>query len=189
MSILLVSEALYWTWILSEFAILAMTVLRPGGAQVKDRGSLFVLWGTFIAAGTLGSRYGAAHAPNIFPGAAWVRYAGLAIMALGVAIRWTAVLSLGRAFSASVAIRGGQRLYTDGLYRLVRHPSYLGLLMILFAIGLHTHTWSGLAIILIPSFAALSYRIHVEEEALRGAFGETYEAYSRSTRRLIPGLY
>jgi protein-S-isoprenylcysteine O-methyltransferase Ste14 len=189
MSILLVSEALYWTWILSELAILAMTLVRRGGDQVKDRGSLFLLWGTLIAAGILGARYGDAHTPNIFPGATWVRYAGLAIMALGVAIRWTAVLSLGRAFSANVAIRAGQQLYTEGLYRLVRHPSYLGLLMILFAIGVHTHNWAGSAIIMIPSFAALSYRIHVEEEALRSAFGHTYDAYSRSTKRLFPGVY
>ena len=189
MSIMLAGEALYWTWILSETAILAVTLTRPGGDRVTDRGSLFVLWGTLLAAGTLATRYGAAHAPTIFPGAAWVRGAGLAIMALGVAVRWTAVLSLGRAFSANVAIRAGQQLYTAGLYRLVRHPSYLGLLMILFAIGLHTHTWTGLAILLVPSFAALSYRIHVEEEALRTAFGDTYAVYSRSTRRLIPGIY
>jgi protein-S-isoprenylcysteine O-methyltransferase Ste14 len=110
-------------------------------------------------------------------------------MVLGVAIRWTAVLSLGRAFSASVAIRAGQQLYTEGLYRWVRHPSYLGLLMILAAIGVHTHTWTGFAIILIPSFAALSYRIHVEEKALKAAFGNAYELYSSSTKRLIPGVY
>jgi protein-S-isoprenylcysteine O-methyltransferase Ste14 len=189
MTVLLLAKALYWSWILSEFAILGRTVMRPGGDQVKDRGSLLVLWITLIAAGTLGARYGETHAPNIFPGAEWIRYAGLAIMALGVAIRWTAVLSLGRAFSANVSIRAGHQLYTDGLYRLVRHPSYLGLLLILFAIGLHTHNWTGLAIVMIPSFAALSYRIYVEEKALRAAFGDAYAIYSSETRRLIPGLY
>jgi protein-S-isoprenylcysteine O-methyltransferase Ste14 len=189
MTLMLVAKALYWTWILSEFVILGRTVMRPGGDQVKDRGSLLLLWITLIAAGTLGARYGDTHAANLFPGTEWIRYVGLAIMALGVAVRWTAVLSLGRAFSASVAIRAGQQLYTQGLYRRVRHPSYLGLLMILAAIGVHTHNWTGFAIILIPSFAALSYRIHVEEKALQAAFGNAYEAYSSATKRLIPGVY
>jgi protein-S-isoprenylcysteine O-methyltransferase Ste14 len=189
MTFMLVVKALYWTWILSEFVILGVTVMRPGGDQVKDQGSLLLLWITLIGAGTLGARYGDTHAANLFPGTAWIRYAGLAIMVLGVAIRWTAVLSLGRAFSASVAIRAGQQLYTEGLYRWVRHPSYLGLLMILAAIGVHTHNWTGFAIILIPSFAALSYRIHVEEKALKAAFGNAYELYSSNTKRLIPGVY
>jgi protein-S-isoprenylcysteine O-methyltransferase Ste14 len=37
--------------------------------------------------------------------------------------------------------------------------------------------------------AALLYRIHVEEIALTGAFGEDYVEYSRVTKRLIPGIY
>lgn len=189
MSILLLAEVLYWIWILSELAILAFTLTRPGGGQVRDRGSLFLLWGALLLAGTLGARYGATNAPDIFPGAAWMRVAGLAVLVLGVAIRWTAVLTLGRAFSANVAIRAGQQLYTGGLYHRVRHPSYLGLLLILFAIGLHTHTWIGLGIVMIPSFAALSYRIEVEEAALRTAFGGAWESYSRGTQRLIPGIY
>jgi len=189
MSIMLLAETLYWIWILSELAILAFTVTRPGGGQVKDRGSLLLLWGALLLAGTLGARYGATHAPSIFPGAAWMRPLGLAILALGVAIRWTAVLTLGRAFSANVAIRAGQKLYTSGLYHRIRHPSYLGLLIILFAIGLHTHTWIGLFIVMIPSFAAMSYRIEVEEAALRSAFGSAWVSYSRSTERLIPGIY
>jgi protein-S-isoprenylcysteine O-methyltransferase Ste14 len=42
---------------------------------------------------------------------------------------------------------------------------------------------------MVPSFAALLYRIHVEEKALCDAFGEEYQEYSRITKRLIPGVY
>jgi protein-S-isoprenylcysteine O-methyltransferase Ste14 len=42
---------------------------------------------------------------------------------------------------------------------------------------------------LLPTGAALLYRIHVEEQALHGAFGEEYAEYSRVTKRLIPGVY
>ena len=40
-----------------------------------------------------------------------------------------------------------------------------------------------------PERAALLYRIHVEEAALTGAFGQEYVEYSRTTKRLIPGIY
>jgi protein-S-isoprenylcysteine O-methyltransferase Ste14 len=98
-------------------------------------------------------------------------------------------VSLGRSFSANVAIRTEQRLYTAGLFRFVRHPSYLGLLLVIVAIGLHTRNWIGFAIVVNPSMAALSYRIHVEEEALRTAFGHAYTVYSSKTKRLVPGIY
>jgi protein-S-isoprenylcysteine O-methyltransferase Ste14 len=188
-TVLVLGKALYWSWILSEVAILVMTATRTGEGRIKDRGSLLVLWITLMVSLDLGSRYGETHPANLFGGADWIHYAGLALMSFGLAIRWTAVLSLGRAFSANVAIRAGQGLYTAGLYRLVRHPSYLGLLLIIAAIGVHTHNWTGFAIVLMPSFAALSYRIHVEETALRAALGDTWEVYSSGTKRLIPGLY
>ena len=71
----------------------------------------------------------------------------------------------------------------------MRHPSYTGLLIIFVAIGLHTRNWIGLSIVVIPATAVLLYRIHVEETALREAFRDEYESYSRTTKRLVPGLY
>ena len=82
-----------------------------------------------------------------------------------------------------------QRLQRSGLYGLVRHPSYLGLELILLAFALHARTWACFAVVLVPTTLAVLYRIHVEETALRLAFGAEYEDYSRSTKRLIPGVY
>lgn len=189
MTVLSVGKVLYFCWVLSEIAIFILTRTKSGKGEIKDRGSLLLLWVTIFAALYLGPRYGDRHAPNMFVGAEWIRYAGLALLIIGLAIRWTAVAMLGRSFSANVAIRAEQQLKTDGLYLLVRHPSYFGLLLIIVAIGLHTHNWIGFAIVVIPSFAALSYRIHVEEAALKMAFGDAYYAYSSRTKRLIPGVY
>jgi protein-S-isoprenylcysteine O-methyltransferase len=71
----------------------------------------------------------------------------------------------------------------------VRHPSYLGLELILLALALHASAWACFAVALVPSTLAVLYRIHVEEIALRRAFGADYEDYSRETKRLIPGVY
>jgi len=86
-------------------------------------------------------------------------------------------------------VRAGQRLKRSGLYALVRHPSYLGLELILLACALHSRTWACFVAAFVPPTLAVLYRIHVEETALRRAFGAEYEDYSHSTKRLIPGVY
>src|SRR5215467_5089617 len=57
-----------------------------------------------------------------------LRWAGVALYALGGALRVWPVFVLGRRFSGLVAIQPGHQLVTDGIYRVIRHPSYLGLL-------------------------------------------------------------
>jgi protein-S-isoprenylcysteine O-methyltransferase Ste14 len=178
-----------WTWIASEVIILAATRTRRSSGNVRDRGSLIILWPVIVASITAGSWIGEAHAPTIFGGAHWVRTASLAVLVIGLAIRWTAIATLGRAFSANVAIHATQTVRKTGLFRFVRHPSYSGLVLIFVAVGMHTRNWMGLAITLVPTTAALLYRIHVEEAALRQAFGQEYIDYSRATKRLIPGIY
>jgi protein-S-isoprenylcysteine O-methyltransferase Ste14 len=63
------------------------------------------------------------------------------------------------------------------------------LLLVFLAVGLHARNWIGLAVAFLPTTAALLYRMDVEERALTEAFGEEYVAYSRDTKRLVPGLY
>jgi protein-S-isoprenylcysteine O-methyltransferase Ste14 len=177
------------TWIASEVVILAATRTRRSSGNVRDRGSLLILWPVIVGAITAGSWIGEAHAPTMFGGAHWVRLASLTVLVIGLAIRWTAIATLGKAFSANVAIHASQTVRKTGLFRFVRHPSYSGLVLIFVAVGMHTRNWVGLAITLVPTTAALLYRIHVEEAALRQAFGQEYIDYSRATKRLIPGIY
>jgi protein-S-isoprenylcysteine O-methyltransferase Ste14 len=106
-----------------------------------------------------------------------------------LAVRWIAIFNLGRSFSANVAIQQEQKVHRAGLYRFVRHPSYLGLLIIFVSVGLHSRNWLGLAVAVMPPLAALMYRIYVEEAALNEAFGEEYAEYTRTTKRLVPGVY
>jgi protein-S-isoprenylcysteine O-methyltransferase Ste14 len=115
--------------------------------------------------------------------------ASIVLIFIGLAVRALAIFTLGKSFSANVAIRDSQKIYRGGLYRFLRHPSYLGLILIFLAIGLHSRNWLCLAIAFLPTTAALLYRIHIEEAALRNAFAEDYASYSKVTKRLIPGIY
>jgi protein-S-isoprenylcysteine O-methyltransferase Ste14 len=125
----------------------------------------------------------------IFPNSPWFRLIPIPLIVAGLVVRWVAIFSLGKAFSANVAIRDSQALYRSGLYSIVRHPSYSGMLLIFLAIAVADRNWLSAAIVLIFPAAALLYRIHVEEAALNQAFGVQYAEYSRTTNRLIPGIY
>jgi protein-S-isoprenylcysteine O-methyltransferase len=180
---------LYWTWIGGETLLQIFTYTRRSKGTAKDRGSLLILLPALFCSVWWASWYGETHPHNLFGDAPWVRTAALVVMATGLVIRWTAILSLGRAFSTNVAIRTQQTLMTSGLYRWVRHPSYTGMLLSFAAIGLWERNWVSLAITIVLPFAALLYRLHVEEAALTSAFGEQYVDYCRHTRRILPGIY
>jgi len=99
------------------------------------------------------------------------------------------VVYVGKIIQCKRSDRESQKLMRSGLYRMVRHPSYLGLLMVFVAIGIHSRNWISFVAAIVPTTAALIYRIHVEEIALRDAFGNEYVEYGRTTKRLVPGVY
>ena len=189
MSSALLWRILYLLWVASEVVIGIATRTKHSTGQTRDRGSLILLWVVIFSSMTAGIWYSESHPHNLFGSSPAVRPVALAILILGLVIRWTAIYTLGKSFSSNVAILDSQKLNRSGLYRFVRHPSYLGLLLIFLAVALHTRNWLSLAIIFIPCTAVLLYRIHVEEAALRQAFGVDYADYAKSTSRLLPGLY
>ena len=90
--------------------------------------------------------------------------------------------------SCSGAIQPGHRLVTDGVYAVIRHPSYLGLLISSLGWALVFRSAVGvvLAALMIPPLLA---RIRAEEKLLRSHFGAKYEIYSSRTARLVPGVF
>jgi protein-S-isoprenylcysteine O-methyltransferase Ste14 len=117
-----------------------------------------------------------------------VRYVGLAMLAVGCALRIAPVFVLGRQFSGLVAIQEGHELITDGLYRVIRHPSYLGLMVTLFGWSLVFRSAIGVLVTLlfVPLLVA---RMNSEERLLESEFGERYADYRRRTWRMVPFLY
>lgn len=117
-----------------------------------------------------------------------VRWLGVALFAAGGALRLWPVFVLGRRFSGLVAIQPGHALVTTGVYGVIRHPSYLGLLV--NSLGWALAFRSGVGVLLIAlMIPVLLARIGAEERLLRAHFGDAYDAYRRRTARLIPGLY
>ena len=114
---------------------------------------------------------------------------GLAMMVAGIALRFTAIAQLGRFHSPNVAIQADHRLIETGLYRFVRHPSYLGALIAFLGFSVALGNWlSVLTMAAIIPWLYL-YRIREEDAVLLAAFGDEYRDYCRRTKRLIPGLH
>jgi protein-S-isoprenylcysteine O-methyltransferase Ste14 len=117
-----------------------------------------------------------------------VRWIGVVLYAGGGALRLWPVFVLGRRFSGLVAIQSGHTLVTDGIYRTIRNPSYLGLLVLSLGWALAFRSLAGVLLValMIPPLIA---RIRSEEALLHSQFGEEYAAYCARTWRLFPGLY
>jgi protein-S-isoprenylcysteine O-methyltransferase Ste14 len=117
-----------------------------------------------------------------------IRWLGVVLFAAGGALRIWPVFVLGRRFSGLVAIQSGHTLVTSGVYGVIRHPSYLGLLV--NSLGWALAFRSGVGVLLtaltIPPLVA---RLRAEERLLSAQFGDAYDAYRSRTSRLLPGIY
>ncbi len=182
-------QIFYYGWFASEVYIAIATRTRRSSGTVRDGGTMLLLWVVIFSCISAGIWISQTRESNLPGGALWLMPLSLFLLVAGLALRWSAILSLGKSFSANVAVHATQRVIKTGLYRWMRHPSYTGLIVIFIAAGLHTRNWMAMAIVIAPPTAALLYRIHVEETALRDHFGAEYVEYSRQTRRLIPGVF
>ena len=118
-----------------------------------------------------------------------VRWLGVVIVTIGCVMRLTPVFELGRRFSGLVAIQEGHTLKTDGLYKTIRHPSYLGLITVTLGCAfVFRGVLVGLIITAIIA-AALVVRMNSEEKLLQDQFQEEYADYKKRTWRLIPHIY
>jgi len=117
-----------------------------------------------------------------------VRWPGVVLFTAGGAVRLWPVFVLGRRFSGLVAIQPGHTLVTTGIYSIIRHPSYLGLLVSSLGWGLAFRSGVGVLLAVLTLVPVVG-RIRAEEVLLRSQFGAEYDAYRSRTSRLIPGFY
>lgn len=116
------------------------------------------------------------------------RWAGLALFIIGMGFVFGSGLALGRLYSADVTLQDNHHLITHGLYRYIRHPRYLGGVMLGVGMSLLYRSWIGL----LGSFAfivLILFRIRDEEAFMHAEFGQVWEDYCEGSWRLIPPLY
>lgn len=180
-----VALAIFFLWLLVDGVAVSRHV--TGKAENRDRFSLIlVIVGNFVALfAAVSLSYSSIGSMNSIV----LQISGLVVMGTGIIVRSIAISQLGRFHTPNVAVRQGHQLIDSGLYRHVRHPSYLGALIAFFGFSVALGNWLGVAVVMIVTLCIYLFRIHEEETALEVAFGDDYRAYRRRTKRLIPGLY
>lgn len=113
---------------------------------------------------------------------------GLALIIIGLTIALVAQATLWQFYSSTLVIKEDHRLITHGIYRLTRHPIYLGSIMACIGVPVYVSSLYGLLTMsaLIPVFLN---RIRIEERMLIDEFGDSYRVYKEATSKLIPFIY
>ncbi len=97
-------------------------------------------------------------------------------MVLGSVLRYWSMRILGASFTRTLKITGQQILVQDGTYRLIRHPGYLGTLLMWSGAGLAMLTWLVVFVVALLMVNAYLYRIHQEEAMPLESFGDAFKA-------------
>ena len=111
---------------------------------------------------------------------------GISLLLLGSLLRRYCWRTLGEYFTGDVRARRDQPVIRSGPYRLVRHPSYTGGMMMFIGIGFSLGNWISVVLLTFSTVALYSYRVSVEERALLETIGEPYGAYMKECKRFIP---
>jgi protein-S-isoprenylcysteine O-methyltransferase Ste14 len=114
---------------------------------------------------------------------------GTVVLAFGLWLFHRSHADLGANWSITLEIRESHHLVTDGVYRHVRHPMYLALLLYGVGQAAVIPNWvAGLpyAVAMVLVFA---FRLNPEEELMTEHFNGEYEAYAARTKRLVPGVW
>jgi protein-S-isoprenylcysteine O-methyltransferase Ste14 len=161
---------------------------RPEG--VKANWGSEVLFRLIVGAGAImaGVLSGVAQSATIRP-AALADWIGLLLFWAGISLRVWSIRTLGRYFTVIVQTSSDQPVITNGPYRIIRHPSYAGVLLVVMAVGLFIENWLSFAALTVAVAGGLVYRIRVEERALTENLGDGYRDYAAMHKRLVPFIW
>jgi protein-S-isoprenylcysteine O-methyltransferase Ste14 len=184
----------FWVIMLWAFWPEARIILAAGRSGRRsdsaDRGSIAVItfgtWAAYAIAIPVASirafAFAPAHRVDAFVG-------GMALLVAGSLLRRHCWRMLGASFTGDVRVRPDQEIVARGAYRILRHPSYTGGILMHTGVGLALGSWGSTLVLAAASFATYAYRIGVEERALAAVTGDRYRAFMRGRKRLIPYVY
>jgi protein-S-isoprenylcysteine O-methyltransferase Ste14 len=157
-------------------------------SESGDKGSIWILvlsismgyWLSFIIGATT---YGRLPFWNTF-------FATGSVLALiGLTIRVASIMKLKQQFTYTVTRIENHELIETGLYKVIRHPGYLGQLIIFLGIAVCLSNWLSVLCMMTPVTMGYLNRIKVEEKFMVRQMGQKYLDYRKRTKKLIPGIY
>jgi protein-S-isoprenylcysteine O-methyltransferase Ste14 len=121
--------------------------------------------------------------------AAWTGWVGVIAMGFSLLLRLWANRTLGSFYTRTLRVVKEQHVVRQGPYKVIRHPGYLGIILMWAGAGLAVTNWIAIGIVLTSMLTIYHYRMTVEEAMLVKAMGEEYRLYQLHTWRLIPFVY
>jgi protein-S-isoprenylcysteine O-methyltransferase Ste14 len=177
--------------ILYGFFEIFMSKRQHGKREISksgDRGSIWMItlsiasgyWLSFMVASTkMGRIY---HWNTLF-------LFGSVLVLIGLIIRITSILTLKQHFTYTVTKIENHDLIEKGLYKKIRHPGYLGQLIIFLGISACLSNWLSILLMIIPVLLGYLNRIKIEERFMVEQMGQRYLDYQKRTKRLIPMIF
>lgn len=148
-------------WILTIFIAIGYLLSFSIGATTTGR---IYHWNTFFAIGAI-------------------------LTIAGLIIRINSILTLKQHFTYTVTQIKEHELIETGFYKYIRHPGYLGQLIIFVGISTSLSNWLSVLFMMIPVLFGYIYRINTEERFMIENIGPKYIDYQKRTKRLIPMIY
>lgn len=190
----------YLQWNLSYFLFYVITVLWlmefilfPSKHQAKDyheKRSFYLILLNIIANIfiTLLFTYFGTFQIQEYP---WslLRYLGLVFYAGGIILRYTSTILLGKYFSRDVHVEKDQVLVSYGPYRILRHPLYLGLFLLVLGVPTFFQNPVAMTFALFSMGRVLNGRMELEEKNMEKVLGKTYKDWKNKRYRFIPYIY
>ena len=105
---------------------------------------------------------------------------GAVVFTAAKALKWWAIVALGRSWTFRVIVVPGAPLITGGPYRFFRHPNYVGVMGELAGVALIAHARLTGPLALLAFGLLIVRRIHVEERTLRDG-GQAASARDRAS--------
>jgi protein-S-isoprenylcysteine O-methyltransferase Ste14 len=113
----------------------------------------------------------------------------LAVMLIGIGFRVWSARTLGEYYTRTLLTTNSQKVISVGPYSRIRHPGYLGDMLLWSGFGVVSSDWIILLLFPVLFVVVYLYRISVEEKMLIETLGDEYVQYRKRTYRLVPFVY
>jgi protein-S-isoprenylcysteine O-methyltransferase Ste14 len=124
-----------------------------------------------------------------YPQRLTVLIGGVVLLAVGLVLLYRSHRDLGPHWSITLELGDGHEMVRRGLYRHLRHPMYLAVIVYGAGQALVVPNWIAGPLYLVAVAVMIALRIGAEERMMTEAFGEQYRAYAAVTKRLVPWLW
>jgi len=114
---------------------------------------------------------------------------GFILFIIGLILQGVAEATLGKYYLPSIGTIEGHKIIKNGIYKYIRHPGYLGEIIIFFGLGFVTYSLLGILGAFIVSLMVYAGEVIPEEKYMLEKFGKEYEEYMKETFRFIPYIF